>query len=77
MNTGPPSRTGLSLNSGPPLRTGLPWNAGLPWAVLRLHRAALAVWGAFLLAAIGTLVWEAGIIADSVQAEVGAYVPAR
>ncbi|MEU9876204.1 hypothetical protein [Streptomyces phaeochromogenes] len=40
---------------------------GLPWAVLRLHRAALVVWGAFMLAALGALVWEVGINADSVR----------
>ncbi|MCX4906774.1 hypothetical protein [Streptomyces sp. NBC_00878] len=40
---------------------------GLPWAVLRLHRAALVVWGAFLLAAVGVLVWEVEITADSVR----------
>ncbi|MFC8668917.1 MULTISPECIES: hypothetical protein [Streptomyces] len=45
---------------------------GLPWAVLRLHRAALAVWGAFLLATIGMLVWEAGINADSVRDRIAA-----
>ncbi|MEU9960230.1 hypothetical protein [Streptomyces sp. NPDC050982] len=45
---------------------------GLPWAVLRLHRAALVVWGAFMLAALGALVWEAGINADSVRERIAA-----
>ncbi|WP_327396169.1 hypothetical protein [Streptomyces phaeochromogenes] len=40
---------------------------GLPWAVLRLHRAALVVWGALMLAAVGLLVWEVEITADSVR----------
>ncbi|MFD3380841.1 MULTISPECIES: hypothetical protein [unclassified Streptomyces] len=45
---------------------------GLPWTVLRLHRAALVVWGAFLLTTIGMLVWEAGINADSVRDRIAA-----
>ncbi|WP_328495053.1 hypothetical protein OHS59_21540 [Streptomyces sp. NBC_00414] len=49
------------------MKTAPSLNTGLPWAVLRLHRAALTVWGAFLLAAVGTLVWETGITADSVR----------
>ncbi|MDQ0950814.1 hypothetical protein QFZ24_004737 [Streptomyces phaeochromogenes] len=55
--------------------TGVPSGGpvkGLPWAVLRLHRAALVVWGAFMLAALGALVWEAGINADSVRDRIAA-----
>ncbi|WAU85856.1 hypothetical protein O1Q96_42835 [Streptomyces sp. Qhu-G9] len=40
---------------------------GLPWAVLRLHRAALIAWSAFLLAAVAALVWEVEVTAESVR----------
>ncbi|WP_328938023.1 hypothetical protein OG288_20505 [Streptomyces tauricus] len=66
MNTGQRSRAGL------PFRAGLPLNTGLPWTVLRLHRAALIVWGVFLLAALGTLVWEVEITADAVRERISA-----
>ncbi|WUR81220.1 hypothetical protein OG967_21540 [Streptomyces phaeochromogenes] len=55
----------------PEVPPGGPVN-GLPWAVLRLHRAALVVWGTFMLAALGALVWEAGINADSVRNRIAA-----
>ncbi|MFI1409535.1 hypothetical protein ACH4Y0_06355 [Streptomyces sp. NPDC020707] len=47
-------------------------NTGLPWTVLRLHRAALVGWAAFLLVAVGTLVWEVEITADAVRERMSA-----
>jgi hypothetical protein len=38
---------------------------GLPWTVLRLHRTALLLWGALLLAAVGALIWMYAIGADA------------
>ncbi|WP_405871456.1 hypothetical protein [Streptomyces sp. NBC_00005] len=45
---------------------------GLPRSVLRLHRAALIVWAAFILAAVGYLVWLTEITADSVRERISA-----
>jgi hypothetical protein len=42
---------------------------GLPWTVLRLHRAALLGWGAFVAAVTGSLLWTAGVKADAARAE--------
>ena len=42
--------------------------AGLPRTVLRLHRTALIVWGAFIGAAIVWLVWLNEVTVDSVHA---------
>ncbi|MCT9077171.1 ABC transporter permease subunit [Streptomyces fulvoviolaceus] len=41
---------------------------GLPRTVLRLHRTALIVWAAFVLAAVAGLVWLNEITADSARA---------
>ncbi|WP_369247570.1 hypothetical protein [Streptomyces sp. R41] len=38
---------------------------GLPWTVLRLHRTALLLWGAALLAAVGVLIWMHAIGDDA------------
>lgn len=38
---------------------------GLPWTVLRLHRTALLLWGAVLLAVVGVLIWMHAIGADA------------
>ncbi|MEU9189600.1 hypothetical protein AB0D14_34680 [Streptomyces sp. NPDC048484] len=45
---------------------------GLPWAVLRLHRPALVLWVAFLLAAVATLVWETEVTAEAVHERLAA-----
>ena len=45
---------------------------GLPGSVLRVHRAALLVWTAFILAAVGYLVWLTDITAHSVHARISA-----
>jgi hypothetical protein len=42
---------------------------GLPWTVLRVHRTALIVWGAFAVAVVGLLLWAMGVTADAAQAE--------
>lgn len=42
--------------------------ARLPRAVLRVHRTALIVWGAFVTGLIGWLVWLNAITMDSVRA---------
>lgn len=41
---------------------------GLPRTVLRLHRTALLVWAAFVLAAVACLVWLNGVTAESARA---------
>ncbi|MFF4354676.1 hypothetical protein [Streptomyces sp. NPDC001530] len=43
---------------------------GLPWTVLRLHRTALLLWAAVLLAGVGVLIWMYAIGADA-QAGLG------
>ncbi|MGW0824857.1 hypothetical protein [Streptomyces sp. NPDC002845] len=45
---------------------------GLPWTVLRLHRAALIVWGAFVVLAIGVLAWTITVTADTALRELAA-----
>ncbi|MEU2738934.1 hypothetical protein ABZ656_27085 [Streptomyces sp. NPDC007095] len=42
---------------------------GLPWTVLRLHRAALLGWGAFVAAVTGLLLWTVEVKADAARAE--------
>lgn len=42
---------------------------GLPWTVLRLHRAALLVWGAFVAAVVGFLLWAVKVKAVAARAE--------
>ena len=42
---------------------------GLPWTVLRLHRTALIVWGAFVMATLATLAWTVWITADTALKE--------
>lgn len=41
---------------------------GLPWTVLRLHRAALLVWSAFVVACVAGIVWLNAFTAHSVRA---------
>ncbi|MFJ5267985.1 hypothetical protein [Streptomyces sp. NPDC088358] len=43
--------------------------SGLPWTVLRLHRPALALWGAFVATVAGLLVWAVEVQADKARAE--------
>ncbi|MCX4575977.1 hypothetical protein OHB41_22830 [Streptomyces sp. NBC_01571] len=43
--------------------------SGLPWTVLRLHRPALALWGAFVAAVGGLLVWAVEVQADRAREE--------
>ncbi|WP_328639447.1 hypothetical protein [Streptomyces canus] len=45
---------------------------GLTRTVLRLHRTALVVWGVFVLACVGYLVWLTEVTADSVHATLAA-----
>lgn len=42
---------------------------GLPWTVLRVHRAALLAWGAFVAAVTGLLVWAVEVKAPAARAE--------
>ncbi|MET7691085.1 hypothetical protein ABZT06_24415 [Streptomyces sp. NPDC005483] len=46
--------------------------SGLSWTVLRLHRTALIVWGAFVLGSVGYLVWLTEVTADSAYATLDA-----
>ncbi|MFG2420304.1 hypothetical protein ACGFWD_14770 [Streptomyces sp. NPDC048448] len=43
--------------------------SGLPWTVLRVHRPALVLWGAFVAVVAGLLVWAVEIEADRARAE--------
>jgi hypothetical protein len=43
--------------------------SGLPWAVVRVHRTALIVWGAFVAAVVGALLWAVGVKGDAARAE--------
>ncbi|MCX5256146.1 hypothetical protein OOK27_18775 [Streptomyces canus] len=45
---------------------------GLTRTVLRLHRTALVVWGVFVLASVGYLVWLTEVTADSVHTTLAA-----